>query len=167
MKYKSFIILLFLILTLSLAKWSTPLGLALSVVSMTPLAWPYLRRVNFRLLTIAMLCALPLLASAATGDMTTPASSPPTPSWLSALIPIAVPIVIAGLKFMLPKLPTWTLPAIVAPLLGTLADLALHYAGVSTLGPAWGALLGSAGVGLREIQDQVKQQIATPATPAS
>jgi hypothetical protein len=52
---------------------------------------------------------------------------------------------------------------IVAPVLGALADIALHYAGVSTLGPTFGALLGSAGVGLREIQDQIKQVVVTPA----
>ena len=107
--------------------------------------------------------ALPLGAWAATIAPATSAATP-TPSWLSALIPVAVPIAIAGLKLLVPKLPGWTLPTIAAPLFGLCADLALHYAGVTTLGPVWGALLGSAGVGLREIQDQVKQQVSAPPT---
>jgi hypothetical protein len=54
---------------------------------------------------------------------------------------------------------------IIAPVLGAVADIALHYAGVSTLGPLWGMVLGSAGVGLRELQDQLKQTVL-PAAPA-
>jgi hypothetical protein len=131
------------------------------LASLLSFAWIRPRRLKWRLATITILCLTPLLASAATSGSTTVASSP---NWLSALIPVLVPISIAGLKLVLPKLPAWTLPVIVAPMLGTLADLALHYAGVPTLGPAWGAILGSAGVGVREIQDQVKQQFASPSS---
>jgi hypothetical protein len=137
---------------------------AFIAASLLSFAWFRPRRLKWRVAALAVLCLTPLLASAATTGTSTAATSPPSPNWLSALIPILVPISIAGLKLVLPKLPTWTLPAIVAPLLGTLADLALHYAGVPTLGPAWGAILGSAGVGLREIQDQVKQQLASTPT---
>jgi hypothetical protein len=66
---------------------------------------------------------------------------------------------------VVPSIPAWLLP-ILAPLLGAGADIVLHYAGVVTLGATWGALLGSAGVGLREIQDQVKQRLGvTPSAP--
>ena len=37
------------------------------------------------------------------------------------LIPVAVPLLIAGLKFLVTQLPVWILP-ILAPVLGGLAD---------------------------------------------
>lgn len=79
-----------------------------------------------------------------------------TPTLWTALLPVLVPVVIAALKLLLPRLPTWLLP-ILAPLLGAAADLAMHYAGLPSVGAPWGAILGSAGVGLREIQDQVRK----------
>jgi hypothetical protein len=82
----------------------------------------------------------------------------------TALVPIAVPALLALLKVFAPKIPSVALP-ILAPLLGAGADIVLHYAGVSTLGPLWGAVLGSAGVGLRELQDQLKQTVLPSATP--
>jgi hypothetical protein len=84
-------------------------------------------------------------------------------AWV-ALIPLAVPVLIMVLKWLVPNIPSVALP-IIAPLLGAGADIALHYAGYSTLGATWGALLGSAGVGLREIADQIKQQMAVPTSP--
>ncbi len=83
----------------------------------------------------------------------------------TALIPLIVPVAIMLLKTFLPKLPTVALP-ILAPILGAGADIALHFAGVPSVGAVWGAVLGSAGVGLREIADQLKQAIAgKPPTP--
>lgn len=161
MKNKPFITMILIALpVLALALGLPPLLAALLLIPLFGLIRP---RLNWRLTMLALLCLMPFLASAATSTAS-PASSSSSPSWLSALIPVLVPIGIAGLKLVLPKLPSWTLPTIVAPVLGTLADLAMHYAGVPTLGPAWGAILGSAGVGLREIQDQVKQQLASPST---
>ncbi len=77
----------------------------------------------------------------------------------SALIPLVVPLILAALKLVIPKLPGWLLP-ILAPILGAAADIAMHYGGLATAGPGWGALLGSAGVGLRELQDQIRQSLA-------
>ncbi len=113
---------------------------------------------NIRTIAVLALVALPFAALAA--DAAAPAANGGSPSVspLTALIPLAVPVVIALLKAFLPKIPGMALP-IIAPMLGAVADIALHYAGVTTLGPLWGMVLGSAGVGLRELQDQLKQVI--------
>lgn len=76
---------------------------------------------------------------------------------LMTLIPIIVPLILSAVKRLIPKIPGWWLP-ILAPLLGAAVDMAGYYAGVQTLGPAWSAALGSAGVGLREIADQTNQR---------
>ena len=72
------------------------------------------------------------------------------------LIPIVVPLLIAGIKKLAPKMPSWALP-ILAPVLGALS------AGLSGVAdPTTGAVLGSAGVGAREIVDQVRKASGTP-----
>lgn len=75
--------------------------------------------------------------------------------WLG-LISVVVPMLIELLKMLMPRLPSWSLPC-VAPLLGILSMLALHYAGVTSVGVFWGAVLGSAGVGLRELANQLNK----------
>lgn len=82
-------------------------------------------------------------------------------SYLVLLIPIVVPLLIAALKNFIPKLPVWTLP-IIAPALGALIDWIMQLSGMNTSGAITGALLGSAGVGIRELQNQVAQRIANP-----
>ena len=87
--------------------------------------------------------------------------------YLVLIIPLVVPLLIAGLKKFLPDVPSWALP-ILAPALGAVADLALQTSGVETGGMIKGALLGSAGVGLRELQNQVMQaRNAIPAPPVA
>ena len=76
------------------------------------------------------------------------------------LIPVAVPVVIALVKYFLPSLPKVWLP-ILAPILGAAIDICATFSvGTSTL---LGAALGSAGVGLREIKDQVGKAMAMAA----
>jgi hypothetical protein len=75
---------------------------------------------------------------------------------LQWLIPILVPALIAVLKTLTPQLPKHWLP-ILAPVLGALLDLASTQS--LGAGTAWGAALGSAGVGLREILDQIKKRM--------
>lgn len=77
--------------------------------------------------------------------------------WL-ALIPAFVPVVLALLKTLVPKIPKVWLP-VLAPVLGAGAEVALHFAGVSTGGVLVGALLGAAGLWLRELADQVRKAI--------
>lgn len=81
---------------------------------------------------------------------------------LLALIPLVVPILIIGLKKAAPNIPPHYLP-IVAPLLGMGLDLLMNYGHTNLL---LTALLGSGGVGLREIVDQVKQRAATTGNAA-
>lgn len=81
---------------------------------------------------------------------------------VSALIPVIVPLVIAGIKLGLPRLPVWTLPFI-APLLGALVGLVATLTTTHSQNPWISAVLGLAGVGLREAVDQVKQQVKPPA----
>lgn len=91
-----------------------------------------------------------------------PETSPGTGSLqnlLMLLIPVLVPLVIAIGKFFVPKVPGWILP-IVAPALGVLIDYINTLVSGTNASPLIGALLGSAGVGVREIYDQVKTRMA-------
>jgi hypothetical protein len=72
---------------------------------------------------------------------------------LLSMIPVLVPILIAALKLLAPKIPKALLP-IIAPILGGLADAVLAWVAGGTPNPVLGAALGSAGVGLREIVNQ-------------
>lgn len=72
------------------------------------------------------------------------------------LIPIAVPLIIAGLKALIPKLPKKLTPFL-APIIGALIDVLLNLADLGSGVGAVGAFLGSAGVGVREMVDQVKK----------
>lgn len=68
--------------------------------------------------------------------------------------PIIVPIVIEIVKFISPKIPTWIIP-ILAPILGGLVGI-LSNAALQANGNLFVAVaLGMAGVGLREIVDQL------------
>ncbi len=73
-----------------------------------------------------------------------------------ALIPVAVPLLIAALKWAVQYLPPW-LPPILAPVLGGLIDAATVYLAGGTYNPIVGMVLGAAGVGLRELVDQMKK----------
>lgn len=73
------------------------------------------------------------------------------------LIPLIVPLLIASLKFIIPKIPGWALP-IAAPALGALVDYIAALATDNAASPVLAALLGSAGVGIRELLDQIKQK---------
>ena len=85
------------------------------------------------------------------------------PNMLPAVIPLAVPILLAVVKNLVSAIPKWLLP-ILAPVLGAVAEIGLNYAGAPAVGVMWGAALGSAGVGLREIVDQLKKGGAGGAT---
>jgi len=76
-------------------------------------------------------------------------------AWLT---PILVPLIIAGMKFLAPKIPGWLLP-ILAPVLGIAID-ALGSLATGQAGNVWmAALLGLAGVGLREAKDQLGKSV--------
>jgi hypothetical protein len=81
---------------------------------------------------------------------------------MQMLVPVLVPAAIAALKQLLPKIPKPWLP-ILAPLLGALIDIAA----TCQVGPGTplAALLGAAGVGLREILDQLRKALSAADPP--
>lgn len=81
--------------------------------------------------------------------------------YIVLVIPVVVPLLIAGLKKFIPNVPTVFLP-VLAPLLGVLADWIIQMSGVHTGGLIKGAFLGAAGVGLRELQNQVAKAMPQP-----
>jgi hypothetical protein len=87
------------------------------------------------------------------------AAQVPTINWIQALIPVLVPVLIAGLKLAVSVIPGWLLP-IIAPVLGGLADAGLAYVSGGTASPMLGMILGSAGVGIREIVNQMRPKSA-------
>lgn len=79
------------------------------------------------------------------------------PARLAMLLPLVVPLLLGLLKSAIPNIPDHYLP-LLAPLLGALGDYLLQLAGGGGVGPLYGALLGSAGVGVREAVDQMKKR---------
>lgn len=77
--------------------------------------------------------------------------------------PIIVPIVIAGIKYLKPKIPTWLLPVLAGPL-GALVEYINHLATGSSTSMVVAVLLGLAGVGVREVVDQLKP-VSDPVEP--
>lgn len=80
------------------------------------------------------------------------------PQILVALIPLLVPVVLAGVKGVTSRFPKWLLP-VLAPVIGGLLDAGLAALGMVSVGPVWGAVLGAAGVAVREIVDQIKKAL--------
>lgn len=113
-----------------------------------------------------MLAALVTSWAAEAGAVAPATPSTNTNTLLLALIPVLVPLIIAIGKWALPKVPAWILP-ILAPALGALVDFLTTWATGATSSPALGAILGSAGVGVRELLDQVKGRLkdGAPAVP--
>lgn len=76
-------------------------------------------------------------------------------SFITALTPVVVPLVFSFIKGALPR------PAIpmLAVGLGALLDVVNLYVTGYHPGTAWGAVLGAAGVGVREIVDQLKKHV--------
>jgi ABC-type thiamin/hydroxymethylpyrimidine transport system permease subunit len=83
--------------------------------------------------------------------------------WL-VIIPILVPIFIAVAKFFIPKIPSVAIP-IIAPIMGALVDWLTT--GTFGQGTIMGAIAGSAGVGLREIVDQLRKNNLPAAAPGT
>jgi hypothetical protein len=78
------------------------------------------------------------------------------------LIAVVVPLIIAGLKRIFPKIPGSLLP-ILAPVLGGLLEALLTSLGADAGGLATGVVAGSAGTGLREIVDQHRKSLPAAA----
>ncbi len=70
------------------------------------------------------------------------------------LTPVIVPLVLAGMKKAIPIMPTWLIP-VLAPFLGMAVDLLNSLATAHSSSLLTAALLGLAGVGVREVKDQL------------
>jgi hypothetical protein len=111
--------------------------------------------------SILFILFLSLIVPAFAGEITADGAGTQTPSdgdWKVVLITVITPAIIAALKLAIPRLPGWTLP-IIAPLLGAAQGIVLNYAGIVSSNAGLAALLGMAGVGLREVYDQAQKRL--------
>lgn len=90
-----------------------------------------------------------------------PVAATPTLDWLTLLTPLLVPLVLGAWKKWATDIPGWATP-LLAPLLGGGLTVIEHYTGAPGVNPLVGVVLGLAGVGVRELQDQVRKTV-TPA----
>jgi len=77
---------------------------------------------------------------------------------ITSLTPVVVPLVIIGVKKISGDKHKWILPALASILGGVIDAINLFITG-NSVGPAWGIVLGAAGVALREFVDQVKKSV--------
>lgn len=80
-----------------------------------------------------------------------------------AVIVAVTPLVIAAMKWIAPKVPSRIIP-VLAPAIGAAVSILGHYTGIWTGDATAGALLGMAGVGLREMYDQLMKPNITATT---
>tara|TARA_R110000868_G_scaffold329464_1_gene590306 strand:+ start:108 stop:458 length:351 start_codon:yes stop_codon:yes gene_type:complete len=113
---------------------------------------------KMKMTVVLLVMFLGFTAWAETSTIITPTAST---GLILTLIPLLVPLAVACIKFLLPKVPKALLP-ILAPAIGAGIDAVASYATGHQSNLIAAALLGSAGVGLREIFDQVKQQVMPP-----
>lgn len=88
-----------------------------------------------------------------------------TADLIQILTPVVVPMIIAAEAKWSAKIKPNYKP-IVAIAIGQLSEALNAYFTGHTFSPATGAALGAAGVGLREVFDQTKQLLITPAPKA-
>jgi hypothetical protein len=123
---------------------------------------------RFGFFVLAAIVGLIALAAALRADevLVVPANADSqfTPAAWAALIPFLVPMLVALLKLFLPNIPKVILP-ILCPILGALLDILGHYAGLATAGTVQAAVLGGAGVFVREVYDQVGKMRAPAVGP--
>lgn len=99
------------------------------------------------------------MIAAAVTELAVPAASVATseslgPAIVTWLTPLVVPLVIIAVKRFGPRLPSWV-PPVLAPLLGIAIDQINAMMSTHTPNPLIAALLGLAGVGVRELKDQI------------
>lgn len=91
----------------------------------------------------------------------TPVESPPPEAlnWLNLIISGLTPMVVLGIRKLVPKIPKLVLPLAV-PLIGMGIDWVLRMASVETGGPIWGLVYGAVGTWFYEAQKGVRVAIA-------
>lgn len=112
---------------------------------------------------VALSFILPLALFAQTTDAGGKAPVAPALSILQALIPLLVPVLIALVKWFVPQIPKPLLPWL-APVFGMLVGWIDNAAGVSGSNVILSAVLGAAGVAVREAFDQAKKGMAPAAS---
>ena len=79
-------------------------------------------------------------------------------------IAVVTPLIVQGVRWLVPKVPTWALPTM-APFLGILVGLALNAVGAAHLSWVDSAQLGALGVFVREVFNQYVTKRMTGTTP--
>lgn len=80
-------------------------------------------------------------------------------NWLNLIISGLTPMVVLGIRKLVPKIPKLVLPLAV-PLIGMGIDWVLRMASVETSGPIWGLVYGAVGTWFYEAQKGVRVAIA-------
>lgn len=104
---------------------------------------------------------IPILAELTTDQTVNGPSVDRTISIWQMLIPIVVPALIAILRAYIPTIPKKYVPFI-APLLGAIIDILLNFAHLGGGVGAVGAVLGTAGIGVRELSRIRKKELVIP-----
>lgn len=118
---------------------------------------------------VAIAASLVAVVAFAQGEPATAATSPvmtaSTEQALVALInAVGTAVVIFALKVGMPRMLPKNILPLLAPVIGVAGEALLQAATGVGIGPVYGALLGSAGVGIREGMDQARQEWVTVAT---
>lgn len=114
------------------------------------------------ILSLLLVLFIATVAFGQAGGTETAASTPAAAlsAYALTLIPLLSTLIVAIGKFFAPRIPTWALPIVCAGL-GTLLDYVGSLITGNAVSPLVGAVLGAAGVGLREVVDQLKTRITT------
>lgn len=110
----------------------------------------------------ALLASIGFAADAVTATPIPPAATTdvtPVPgldaSFLTWLPAILTPLAIAGVKKVMPSIPSWTVPTLLVPILGMAITFLSGYVTGHTLPWYAGIGLGAVGLFLREVKDQL------------
>lgn len=104
------------------------------------------------------------LLDATTGQPAVVAAPALALTWQQALISVIVPLIVAGLRWLVPKIPSGVLPFIAA-VLGGFGELANAWMTNGNANVWLGLALGLAGVGVREATKQVTGAMKAPVVP--
>ena len=78
---------------------------------------------------------------------------------LQPLIVLIVPVLVSQMKKAVPAGHEWVIPTVLAPIAALALNVVGHYAAGASVSTTTAIVLGIAGVGLREIADQLKQKV--------
>ena len=75
---------------------------------------------------------------------------------INLAVPVLAPLITAGMKWLIPRLPTWIIPMLCTGI-GTLGTYVAQWAATNQTN-VWTAIgLGLAGIGVREVLDQLRK----------